>query len=286
MAGAAGARGRGLACCVMVMLVHLTSAANVPRIRRAGVRAASHGQGGARGVYCFPVLPSYTLTHQWLRELGRFGSRGGLVAVHVRLDDAEEVLVGRYSDRARGRQATVTGAEAVRRIGALADPRGWEVFVPRAIRAREVHRVRSAPQVVGWRYLPDAHGTRPCTCFGCRVRGGYGSRRLRERLPHPLDGPPPPVRVLLARIAEATAPAPTPTDAAVLREALHWFGMRRRGPVDRLAHLAGHPDPGVREDLVWAVAHWSTPGVGALLDRLADDPHPEVREAVEAVREG
>lgn len=31
---------------------------------------------------------------------------------------------------------------------------------------------------------------------------------------------------------------------------------------------------------------WSTPGVGALLDRLADDPHPQVREAVEAVREG
>ena len=36
----------------------------------------------------------------------------------------------------------------------------------------------------------------------------------------------------------------------------------------------------------WAVARWSTPGVGALPDRLAGDPHPEVREAVEAVREG
>nr|MDX2775651.1 HEAT repeat domain-containing protein [Streptomyces europaeiscabiei] len=126
----------------MAMFVHLTSAADAARIRRAGVRAVSHGQGGARGVYCFPVLPSYTLTHQWLRELGRFGSRGGLVAVHVRLDDAEEVLAGRYSDRARGGQATVTAAEAVRRISGLADPRGWEVFVPRAIRPREVHRVR------------------------------------------------------------------------------------------------------------------------------------------------
>lgn len=231
-------------------------------------------------MYCFPVLPSYTLTHQRLRELARFGSRGGLVAVHVRLDDAQEVLVGRYAERARMAQVVVSAAEAVRRIAALEDPRGWEVFVPRAIRPREVHRVRTAPQVTGWRYLPDAHGARPCTCFGCRVRGGYGARRLRERLPHPLDGPPPPVRVLLAQVA-----AGDPGDAAALREALHWFSMRRRGPLDRLAGLATHPDPGVREDLVWAVAGWSTPGVTELLDGLADDPDADVREAVEAARD-
>ncbi|MEU8827337.1 HEAT repeat domain-containing protein [Streptomyces sp. NPDC048636] len=265
----------------MAMFVHLTSAADAPRIRRSGIRASGHGQGGARGVYCFPVLPSYTLTHQWLRELARFGRRGGLVAVHVRLDDAQPVLTGHYGDRARDAQETVPAAEAVRRIAALDDPRGWEVFVPRAIRPREIHRVRTAPQVVGWRYRPDAHGVRPCTCFGCRVRGDYGSRRLRERLPHPLDGPPPPPRALLARIAAAG----TPGDPAALREVLHWFGMRRRGPIDQLAPLAGHPDPTVREELVWAVGRWTTPGVGELLDGLADDPHPDVREAVAEVRE-
>ncbi|MFF7755498.1 HEAT repeat domain-containing protein [Streptomyces sp. NPDC007971] len=264
----------------MAMFVHLTSAANAPRVRRSGIRAVSHGQGGVRGVFCFPVLPSYTLTHQWLRELARSGSRGGLVAVQVRLDDGQDVLVGRYGDRARGAQAAVTAAEAVRRIGALEDPRGWEVFVPRAIGPREVHRIRTAPQVAGWRYWPDAHGVRPCTCLGCRVRGEYGSRRLRERLPHPLDGPPPPVRVLLARVAAAGDPG----DPAALREALHWFGMRRRGPLAPLGRLAGHPDPGVRENLVWAVGRWSTPGVAELLESLADDPHPDVREAVETVR--
>ncbi|MGP4024651.1 HEAT repeat domain-containing protein [Actinomadura sp. 3N407] len=263
----------------MAMFVHLTSTANAPRIRRSGIRAAGQGQGGVRGVYCFPVLPSYTLTHQWLRELARFGSQGRLVAVHVRLDDDQTVLVGRYADRTRNAQSTVPAAEAVRRIAALDDPRGWEVFVPRAIRPREVHRIRTAPQVVGWRYQPDAHGVRPCTCFGCRVRGEYGARRLRERSPHPLDGPPPPARVLLARVAAAGDPG----DPAVLREALHWFGMRRRGPLAELTRLAVHPDPGVREELVWAVARWTTPGVADLLDSLADDPHPDVREAVEAV---
>ncbi|WP_186319278.1 HEAT repeat domain-containing protein [Streptomyces sp. SAJ15] len=265
----------------MAMFVHMTSAANAPRVRRSGIRAAGSGQGGARGVYCFPVLPSYTLTHQWVRELARFGSRGGLVAVHVRLDDAQPVLVGHYRDRARGTQAAVSAAEAVRRVAALEDPRGWEVFVPRAIRHREVHRVRAVSQVAGWRYLPDAHGTRPCTCFGCRVRGGYGARRLRERLPHPLDGPPPPARELLARVAAAGDPG----DAAVLREALHWFGTRRRGPLAALRRLAAHPDPTVREQLVWAVVGWSTPGVGELLDDLAEDPHPAVREAAGDARE-
>ncbi|MFJ5265801.1 HEAT repeat domain-containing protein [Streptomyces sp. NPDC088387] len=265
----------------MAMFVHLTSAAHAPRIRRCGIRAVSHGQDGARGVYCFPVLPSYTLTHQWLRELARFGSRGGLIAVHLRLDDTQDVLVGRYADRAGNAQAGVAASEAVRRIAALEDPRGWEVFVPRAIRPREIHRLRTAPQVTGWRYVPDAHGVRPCTCFGCQVRGGWGARRLRERLPHPLDGPPPPARILLAQVAAAGDPG----DPAVLRQALHGFARRRRGPLAELGRLAGHPDAGVREDLVRAVARWSTPGVGNLLDTLAGDPHPDVREAVQAARE-
>ncbi|MFJ7203872.1 HEAT repeat domain-containing protein [Streptomyces sp. NPDC098789] len=266
----------------MAMFVHLTSAANAPRIRRSGVRAVSYGQGGRRGVFCFPVLPSYTLTHQWLRELARFGTRGGLVAVHVRLDDAQDVLVGHYRDRAGGTQAAVTAAEAVRRIAALEDPRGWEVFVPGAIRSGAVHRVRTAPQVAGWRYVPDAHGVRPCTCVGCQGRGQYGSRRLRERLPLPSDAPPPPTPVLLARIAAAGDPG----DPAALRDALEWLGMRRRGPLAQVGRLAAHPDPTVREELVWAVSRWSTPGVTELLDALADDPEAAVREAVQEAREG
>lgn len=227
------------------------------------------------------MLPSYTLTHRWLREPARFGGRGGLVAVHVRLGDDQHVLVGHYTDRTRDARSTVPAAEAVRRIAAPDDPRGWEMFVSRAIRPRVVHRIRTVPPVVGRRYWPDAHGVRPCTCFGCRVRGEYGARRLRERLPHPLDGPPPPAEVPLARVAAAGDPG----DPAALREAPHWFGMRRRGPLARLTRLGAHPDPGVREDLVRAVARWSTPGVAEPLDGLAGDPHPDVREAVEAVRD-
>ncbi|WP_369145890.1 HEAT repeat domain-containing protein [Streptomyces sp. R44] len=256
----------------MATFVHLTPGANTARVRRSGLRAAGHGE--RRGVFLFPVLPSYPLTHQWLRELSRRPGPRGFVAVHVRLPDGEPVTVGRYNDRA---PAPVTAAEAVRRTAGAADARGWEVFLPRSVTPAEVRHIRAVRQVNGWRYLPDAHGTPPCTCFGCRERGSYGSRRLAERRPHPLDGPPPAPRVLLARVEAAQARG----DAAALCEALRWYGMRRRGPVARLSGLAQHPDPAVRTALVEAVAYWSTPGVDALLRELGRDADPGVREAVE-----
>ncbi|MFB6814824.1 HEAT repeat domain-containing protein [Streptomyces sp. NPDC056347] len=257
----------------MAMFVHLTASANAARIQRSGIRAASHGRDAdrSRGLYCFPVLPSYTLTHQWLRELSRRSGPRGLVAVHLRLPDDEPVTVGQYHRD----PAHVTATEAVRRVAALPDPRGWEVFVPRAVTRGEVHRVRPVRQVTGWRYFPGAHGTAPCTCSGCRVRGEYGSRRLRERRPHPLDGPPPTAPVLLRQIAAAGDPG----DPEQLTRALHWFGLRRRGPVDQLARLADHPDRDVRMALVWAVGRWTTPGVAELLHRLAGDPDANIREA-------
>ena len=255
----------------MATFVHLTPAAHTARIRRGGIRA--QGREEWRGVFMFPVLPSYTLTHQWLRELSRRPGPRQLVAVHLKLADSESVRVGRYNDR---EPVTTTAADAVRRIAALEDARGWEVFLPRAVAAREVRGIRAVRQVNGWRYFPNAHGVTPCTCFGCRVRGEYGSQRLRRRRPHPYDGPPPPPRVLLARLDAAEERG----DTAALREALNWYGMRRRGPLPRLAGLARHPDPAVRTALVEAVAYWSTPGVLDLLRELADDPHPDVREAV------
>ncbi|WP_406095733.1 HEAT repeat domain-containing protein [Streptomyces sp. NBC_01013] len=176
-----------------------------------------------------------------------------------------------------GRAATATTAtEAVRRVAALEDPSGWEIFLPRSATRTEIHRVRAVRQVTGWRYFPGSNGTQPCTCYGCRVRGEYGSQRLRRR-PHLLDGPAPATPVLLARIAEAGGPG----DAAQLCATLHWFGFRRRGPVDRLAHLAGHPDADVRVALVEAVARWRTPGVDELLKRLSEDQNADVREAVD-----
>lgn len=256
----------------MAMFVHLTPRANISRVRRSGLGTAV-GHGGVRGVFCFPVLPSYTVTHQWLRELARHHGPRGLVGVYLRLPDDEPVTVGHYND-SDGPQR-VTASEAVRVVAGLEDPRGWEVFVPRKVPRSEVHRIREVRQVTGWRYFPDSHGAAPCTCSGCRVYGGYGSRRLLERHPHPEDGPPPPPRVLLEQVSEASDRG----DTVALREALSWLGHRRRGPLDRVASLSGHPEPLVRATLAEAITPWATPGVDTLLARLAEDPDPKVREA-------
>ena len=254
----------------MARFVHLAPAAAARSAARSGLRALP-GRGEERGVFCFPVLPSYTLTHQWARELTRWKNSRSMVGVHLLLPDDEPVLAGRYT----GPELRVSAAEAVGVIAALEDPRGWEVFVPRAVTAREVRGVRPVRPGVGWRYRPDAHGLPPCTCSGCRVRGEYGSRRLRERRPHPDDGPWPPPRVLLEHIDRALADGDVPG----LCSALEGFGHRRRGPVDRLLPLADHPDPRVRSALVLAVCGWSTPGTDELLACLAADSDAEVREA-------
>ena len=182
-----------------------------------------------------PVLPSFTLTYQWVRELRRWHS-GVLVAVHLRLPDDQPVTVGRYGASPR----EVTAAQAVAAVRELDDPRGYEVFVPRAITTDEVRRIRDVPQGIGWRYLPAAHGRRPCPCPACLPRGGYKVAKLRRRFPY--DEPPRPKSELMTRLRTATT-------ADEIIDVLCELGRGRRGGAEELAYLADHPDPDVRDTL-------------------------------------
>jgi hypothetical protein len=122
-----------------------------------------------------PLLPDFYASHQWLRELRRRGQRA-FVAVDFLVPDGELVLVGHY-----GRphlQLPATEAAAV--IRQVPSPLGYEIIVQRRVEAAQITRVRSVPQVTGWRYYPDAKGRQPCVCPVC-VGGGYGDRRLRDR---------------------------------------------------------------------------------------------------------
>ncbi|MFF5207811.1 hypothetical protein [Streptosporangium sp. NPDC000396] len=163
----------------MTLFTHLTPADDVRSIRRAGVRARSRDYEGTAGVFCLPILPSYQLTHQWGRELRRDGRRT-MVAVGFRLPDDEPVFVGHY---ARAHEE-LSSAEAAALIAGCEDARGYEVFVPRAISAGEIHRVRSVNRVTGWRYMLNAHGRFPCPCPRCLRRGEYGSAKIRRKAEH------------------------------------------------------------------------------------------------------
>jgi hypothetical protein len=152
----------------MALFVHLAPANAVGRVRRAGIRR------GQRGVFCLPVLPDYTVTHQWARELRRRGMRT-VVAVTFWLADDEPVSVGLYH---RPHQQ-LPAVEATRLILAATLPLGYEVIVPRAIGPDELRAIRPVSRTVGWRYLPNAHGQRPCLCDWCS-RGDIKRQRQRR----------------------------------------------------------------------------------------------------------
>lgn len=164
----------------MPIFVHLAPETRTAQIRRNGI-GRLHKSSGSQptGVYAVPVTRNFYLSHQWLRELKRRG-QGPIAGVYLRIPDDEAVWVGHYGQA----HQQMSAAEAVAVF--MAESReGWEVIIPRRIEAKEIHRIRSLPQVIGWRYHPGANGSPPfCTCKFC-IGGDYGSARLRARL-----GPP------------------------------------------------------------------------------------------------
>jgi hypothetical protein len=74
----------------------------------------------------------------------------------------------------------MTAADATGVIMRADDPRGYEVLIPRKIQPPELRHTRNAPQVIGWRYWPGAHGREPCGCEVCQ-RGTFKAAQLRDR---------------------------------------------------------------------------------------------------------
>jgi hypothetical protein len=161
----------------MPMFVHLAPESRVALIRRNGIgrlrKAAGERPGG---IFAVPVMRDFYVSHQWLRELKRRG-QGPIAGVYFRIPDEETVRVGHYN---RGHQA-MTAAQSVAEFMAAESREGWEIIIPRRIHASEIHRVRTLPQVVGWRFFPGSKGSPPrCTCRFC-IGGEYGARKLREK---------------------------------------------------------------------------------------------------------
>jgi hypothetical protein len=165
----------------MAMFVHLAPESRLARIRRNGISRSRRAIGAVpRGAFAVPVTRNFYVSHQWLREIKR--RDGGTIAgIYFRIPDEEMVWVGHYNQAHR----QMTAAEAVAEFSRAENPEGWEVIIPRRIEAKEIHRTKSLPQVLGWRYFPKAKGKPPfCTCKYC-TRGDYGARKLRTRLEEP-----------------------------------------------------------------------------------------------------
>lgn len=153
----------------MPILVHLTPAKNVKRIMRSGIHKG-------RGVYCLPILQSYYVSHQWLRELKRRGVRT-FVGIYFRVPDEEMVSFGHYGQP----HQYIPVTEAIHLLMQQPDPQGYEMIIPRSIQAKEIHKVQVVSQVVGWRYLPGVRKRSWCVCPVCVSRGEINSRKKRAQ---------------------------------------------------------------------------------------------------------
>jgi hypothetical protein len=159
----------------MVSFVHIADKNDERAILRVGLKATKR-RSGLRGVFAMPVIPNFTTTHQWARELKRRGTRT-LICVQFKIPNAEPVLIGRYN----GEKLKMTAAEAFGTILKHTDPMGLEIIIPRKILAKEIARTYLAPQITGWRYYPSAKGKQPfCHCKWCNRGEIRASRLIRE----------------------------------------------------------------------------------------------------------
>ena len=159
----------------MPTFVHITSEEIAKKARRGGLRPAKSKGRLQSGVFAMPVTPSFQITHQWVREMKQW-RRGMVVGVYFRIPDSELVLVGRYNEQ----HQQMTAAAAAALVMSQSAMTGVEVIIPRRIIPKEILRIRSLPQLIGWRHYPDAHGKRPWACECCQ-KGMFGSRKIREK---------------------------------------------------------------------------------------------------------
>ena len=166
----------------MARLVHIAPESEARKIQRNGIssrRLKGWIEGHDRFVWAFPVLESYTITHQWMRELKRSGART-LVAVTIKIPDKEPVAVRHYLSAAK----LVTAAGAIHTIRDADDKLGWEVVVLRRVEPDEIQSVRVLPKGIGWRYYPDAKNKplKTCDCEYCMPAGDVKAARFRARI--------------------------------------------------------------------------------------------------------
>jgi hypothetical protein len=164
----------------MATFVHITAAKFEPAIRRSGIGGSKNELFGSRlkrrSVFCFPVLESHTLTHQWTREISKW-RRQPLIGVYFRIPDDEAVTCCRLDKSAVRR---MTAAEAVALIRSHEDMSGFEVLLHRSVRLNEIMRTAPIRNVIGWRHSPGSRGRAPCACEFCQ-KGQPNSRRILAR---------------------------------------------------------------------------------------------------------
>ncbi len=155
----------------MPILVHLADEKDSKKITSGGIKIGKY----QRGIYCMPVLQNFYVSHQWLRELKSSGAKT-LVGIYFRVDSSQLVYAGRYGKNHK----RISLGDAIKEIMTIDDPLGYELIIDRKIDPGEIKKIRHLPQTIGWRYMPDSHNRKPCTCEYC-TRGIIKGKRIRNK---------------------------------------------------------------------------------------------------------
>jgi hypothetical protein len=155
----------------MATFIHIADERKLLKIKQSGIKISKKGE--RKGIYCFPVLKDYMLTHQWARELKRRGVKT-FVCIQFKIDDKQIVEIGKYN----GDKLLLPANEAIETIMNHNDPEGLEIKVLEKVYPVQIQRIYPAPRITGWRYYPEAKGRKPfCHCRYCN-RGEIKANRI------------------------------------------------------------------------------------------------------------
>lgn len=155
----------------MAVLVHITGEDKQKSIKNTGIKIGKDNNA----IFFMPVLNEYLISHQWARELKRFGVKN-FIAVYFRLNNNEEIWFGKYSEEHKKMPLNT----AIELFQEIEDKLGYEFFIEKKIESSEITKIRHISKPMGWRYEPSAHGKKPCGCPVCLQKGGYKTSYLRE----------------------------------------------------------------------------------------------------------
>jgi len=150
----------------MAVLVHLTSQKHERSIRRHGLRAGRHG------LFAVPATADFMASHQWARELKRFGGKLPL-AVYFRVSSDAWVRAGLYN----GEHVRAPLRVAIGACLKSEQPLGFELILETDVPASKILKTKRLRRPVGWRFYPQAKGNRPIP-----DKGEFAAAKTRKRL--------------------------------------------------------------------------------------------------------
>ena len=158
----------------MSILIHIADRRDSNSILKNGIKIGKW----RKGVFFMPVTQDFFGSHQWIRELKRRGIRT-YVGVTFKLKHNELVWFGKYNEE----HEQITLGQAINKFLSAEDRLGYEFLIERKILSTEIHKIRSIPQGVGWRYSPGSH-QRPlkCACPMCISSGDINARKKINKI--------------------------------------------------------------------------------------------------------